>query len=192
MINNNISRFILLFLLFSTIISGFVTQVISCQTQQFLSLNIYAKHFIGIIMAFSILMMEGGWSFDEEDDKIDRSWKDGNVIDTLIYSVLIYLAFLLSAKMRLYSNLSFYFLLFITYCINTQRLYWYKRNQINHELNSKMEKLVKILLVLAVLILIYGVIDYYKYQKTEYKKDFTLFDFIVGKFECKRSRRKLF
>ena len=29
-------------------------------------------------------------------------------------------------------------------------------------------------------------------EKTEYKKDFTLFDFIVGKFECKRSRRKLF
>ena len=185
MISIHVARFIFLFMLFSTIIANYVTQVISCQTKYFLDNNMFGKHIVGIIMAFSILMMDGGWSFDnKEQEKADTSWQDGNAIDTMLYSILIYILFLASAKMRLIPNILFYTILFLCYCINTQRQYWKNRDMIDEETNLKMEKVVKYMIGVSVIILIYGIGDYYLYQKSEYKKDFTIFDFIVGKFKC--------
>ena len=181
----HVSRFIFLFMLFSTIIANYVTQVISCQTKYYLDHNMFGKHIVGVIMAFSILMMDGGWSFNREEESLaDTSWNNANVIDTMIYSIFIYILFLASAKMRLLPNISFYTLLFISYCINTQRIYWQTRDLIDDEMNTRMKQIVNFCIILSIIILVYGILDYYFYQKREYKKEFTILDFIIGKFKC--------
>jgi hypothetical protein len=45
-------RLAFLFLLFTVITSGFITELLSCQIRYVLTTNIYARHFLAILMIF--------------------------------------------------------------------------------------------------------------------------------------------
>ena len=55
---------------------------------------------------------------------------------------------------------------------------------IDEKQNNDMIIITKCLSIFSIFVLIYGLVDYYFYQKMEYKKKFTLFDFFLGKFKC--------
>ena len=80
-----------LFLVFAIISGGYVTQVLSCQIQRFLSNSLLGKHIIGFLLAFVFIMMEGGWSFDQETQKkAPVDWSNGNVLDSMVFAVGLY------------------------------------------------------------------------------------------------------
>jgi hypothetical protein len=73
-----------------------------------LTYNIYARHFLAILMIFIFIMGLGGWSIDAKLDAMAKNdWTSGNVIETLIMSLVIYSAFLISSKSQLVPNLIF-------------------------------------------------------------------------------------
>ena len=184
-IENNSSKLGFLFISFIVIASGYVTQVLSCQTQTFLQESMWGKHIVGTVMCFLFIMLEGGWSFDmEEQNKSEVDWSNGNAIDSLIFGVILYTIFLLSSKMQLMSNIIFFILLFSIYLINTQRLYWKNRKIITDKQNDLMINVTKINVLLAIFVFLYGFIDYYKYQKNNYGNRFTIFDFIFSGKKC--------
>ena len=184
-IDNHISKLGFLFISFIIIASGYVTQVLPCQTQKFLKNNIYSKHVIGILIVFLFIMLEGGWSFDmEQQNKADVDWSNGNVIDSLIFGFLLYMIFLLSAKMKLVANLILYSILFLVYLLNTQRLYWKNRKLISEDKNISYIKTIKSGLIISVLVFLYGIIDYMIYEKSQYKKNFSIIKFIIGNNKC--------
>ncbi len=186
MLDKNISKILFLFISYIIVSSNYLTQVLPCQTQFFLKSNIYGKHIIGYLISFIFIMLVGGWSFNQkEEDMAEVDWHNGNVLDTLVYALLLYVIFVLSSKMKLVPNLILYGILFFCYCLNTQKEYWKNRNIIEEDTEKKIEDTIKTLFGICILILFYGIIDYYKYQKSKYKKQFSNYLFFLGDSKCK-------
>lgn len=177
-----------LFLAFAVMSSGFVTQILSCQVQELLHTNIYVKHVIGYLLIYVFIMLEGGWTFDnEQKEQIDTNWSNGNAIDSLLYAFGLYTLFLMSAKMQLVPNLVFYVLLFVVYVLNTQRMYLHNRKKITDERNKLFLSALQCLTIVALLVLIFGVWDYYVYVRAK-NNHFDWTTFILGKQVCRRLR----
>lgn len=184
-INSLISKLTFLFITYIIISSGYIEHTLPCQVQNFFKNNIYSKHIIGFLTSFIFIMLEGGWSFDiNEQEKHSVDWSNGNAFDSLIFGLVLYSIFLLTANMKLIPNLVFYTLLFIAYLLNTQRLYWKNRNNIDEKHNEIILNINKILLLLSLFVLIYGFIDYYLYKKFQFKKEFNIFKMIVTNKVC--------
>ena len=188
MINNiikNLSKIVFIFIIFVVIAGGVVRHILSCQMQSYLNKNITIKHLIGIILIFLFIMLEGGWDFNKEElEKAPNDWSSGNVIHTMIYAIMIYSVFLITARSRLIPNIILYSLLFIIYLINTQRNYWFVRNNINEETNKKIIKLELLILFFAIIVTIYGFIDYVIYKKKNLKKSFDWIKFFLSTRTC--------
>ena len=185
-VTNNIPRIAFLFIIFAVIAGGYVTNVLSCQMQAWLENSIYSRHIIGIILFFFFIMFEGGWDFDKERQAMAPvNWSKGNALHSMVYAVLIYALFTLTARSRLTPNLLLFSSLFLVYIINTQRRYLEIRNQIKKETIKILENVEKGLLVLSVIIVLYGLIDYFLYKKRIYKDQFSMYLFLLGTPRCR-------
>ena len=180
------SRIGFIFICFVVVSSGYISEILSCQTRYMFETNPYFRHFVGILLFFVFIMLEGGWSFNkEEDSKFSNNWASGNVIDTAILSFGLYCIFLISSKSRFIYNITFFLLILIIYFINTQRSYYLVRESISKETNSKILMFETFALIIAIIVLLYGFGDYYVYQSTSHKKDFSFVNFMLGSHICK-------
>jgi hypothetical protein len=185
-LNKSLSRFGFIFLIFAVVSSGYVTEILSCQMRKVLETSMYFRHFIGILIFFVFIMLEGGWSFNPKiDEMFSNNWSSGNVIDTIIIAFFLYIIFLLSAKSQFKYNILFFGLVFILYLINTQRDFWYQRKLISDTSNNYTLNIEYIIFVCAIIFLIIGFIDYVKYQKKEYKNKFNWLNFLLGSHNCR-------
>ena len=185
------SRLAFIFVIFSVISSGYVTEVLSCQLRNFLHNSTYFRHFIGILMIFVFIMLEGGWSFDlEEDAKAENDWSSGDVLGSIGMALLIYIIFVISSKSKLIPNIIFFILLFTLYVINTQREYWFARKKIDEDTNDKVLTSEYVISGFALVTIIYGFIEYVFYQKSEYKSKFSWKKFILGAHICSGDKLK--
>jgi len=185
LISAHASKIGFLFISFMVVASGYVTQVLPCQTQYYLQESMLGKHVIGWLICFLFIMLEGGWSFNmDEQNKAGVDWSNGNVLDSLIFGGMLYSILLLTSKMKLMPNIILYSLLFSIYLINTQRLYWESRELITKEQNELMINIIKMNLGLSILIFIYGFIDYIIYEKKSYGKQFSIVRFLFSSKKC--------
>lgn len=187
-----LSKFAFIFLIFVVISSGYLKTILSCQMQYYLENLTYCKHLLGILMVFAFIMSEGGWSFNqEENDMFSNNWSSGNAIDSLIFATLLYILLLVTAKSRILINIIFFVIIFILYVINTQRSYYHIRKIITDETNTLIIKFELYIFIIAVIILLYGLIDYVIYQKNEYKSNFSWTIFLSGINECAGLKNKI-
>ena len=184
---SNISKFSYLLIIFISLVSNDVKDVLSCQMRYEIDNNIYFRHIIGILLFFAFIMSLGGWSFDKkiDDMKLNNPFS-ANVFDSIIHAIIIYMIFLLSSKSKFWINIIFFSFLLLIYIINTQRDYYYIRNLIDDDTNTKLINFEYFLVFVAVLILIIGVIDYLIYQKKEYGSNFSYSKFIIGVNTCNK------
>ena len=181
MFNLDVSKIAFLFISWTVITSGVVNQVISCQVQNFFNHSYYGKHIIGFMLILMFIMLEGGWAFNKElESKAPIDWSNGNIFDSSIFAFIFYTIFLLSAKMKLVPNLTFFSILFLIYFLNTQKNYWDNRKLFDEKSIALMDNFIKGLLFVSGLIFIFGISDYYIYKRNEYKKKFDHFTFIFG------------
>jgi hypothetical protein len=179
------SRMAFLFIIFSVVSSGYIAEILSCQMRFMFENSLVLRHVVGIIMIFVFIMLEGGWSFDtEEDEKAVTSWESGNVIHTGVMSVVIYILFLLSSKSRFWPNILFFSLLMILYLLNTQRQYWVDRENITADQNDKILKTQYVITGFAGVSLVGGFVDYVLYQMKQYKSNFSWIQFLFGGHKC--------
>ena len=179
------SRIAFMFLIFIVITSGSIREILSCQMQYFIETSLYTRHFLAILLLFVFIMCEGGWSFNlENDNSQSNNWSSGHVIHSLIMSIGLYCLFLTSSKSRLLPNLIFFSLLLTLYLLNTQRSYWYSRNQISNETNKITLYSETFIAIIALIVLLYGFIDYIIYQQNNYGADFKWNLFIFGTNKC--------
>jgi hypothetical protein len=153
--------------------------------RNFLSNTQYFQHLMGVVMVFVFIMLEGGWSFSKTDEyDANNDWSSGNVLDTFVIAIGIYIIFVISSKSRLVPNFIFFSIVFILYMMNTQRSYWLVRNKISQELSDSLVKLQIMMVIAAFITLTYGFIDYIIYQKGNYGNKFSWTSFIVGTPKC--------
>ena len=181
-----LSRFAYIFVIYAVITSGYVQEVLSCQMRAFLQNMYLPRHFFGILLIFMFIMLEGGWSWNvEENEAQPNSPSSANVIDTLQMSLLLYLIFLISSKSQFLPNLIFFGSLFILYLINAQRNYWKARDMISEDTNQKMYNVEVLMFIVSILTLSLGFLDYIAYQMSEYKNNFSWYIFLLGAKKCK-------
>jgi hypothetical protein len=185
------SRFAFVFLIFTIVSSGYITEVLSCQMRNMFETSTYFRHIIGLLMVFVFIMMEGGWSFDKkEDEKVPTDWSSGNVLHSIILAAMIYIIFIISSKSRFWPNVLFFMLLFALYAMNTQRNYWNDRKQLSKESNDRTLMVEYGIAGAAGISLIYGFVDYISYQKEERGASFDWTKFILGAHKCAGFRNK--
>jgi hypothetical protein len=179
-----------MFIIFVVVSSGYISEILSCQMRYTFESNPYFRHFIGTLMFFIFIMLEGGWSFDtKNDEKFPNNWASGNVIDTAIMSFCLYFIFLLSSKSNFTNNILFFSLILLLYLINTQRNYMFIRESINKNTNDNLLFLEYGIAILSIITLVYGVIDYFMYQSISHKRGFSLEKFLLGAHKCKSVER---
>jgi hypothetical protein len=155
-----------------------------------LETNSYFRHFVGVLLFFVFIMMEGGWSFNKvEDDKFSNNWASGNVIHTGIMAFFLYIIFLISSKSKFIYNVLFFALMLIIYLINTQRSYLLVRDSISEETNKYLLILENGMGVVGLGVLIVGFIDYFIYQSRSHHTDFSLEKFILGAHDCTKMKK---
>jgi len=181
----NFSRIGFIFIIFTVLSSGYINEILSCQMRYVFETNAYFRHFVGILMFFIFIMLEGGWSFNaEEDDKFPNNWASGNVIHTAIMAFALYVVFLISSKSSFYYNIVFLGLILLIYLINTQRTYNYIRKQLSEDMNTLLLRIEYVSSFAAVVGLVGGFVEYFVYQKALHKKDFSFTKFILGAHRC--------
>jgi hypothetical protein len=184
--STSISRVGFVFLVYVLVSAGYISEVLSCQMRKLFVTSSYFRHIFAIIMVFVFIMFEGGWDFDKkEEEKADTNWATGNTIHSIIIAILIYIIFILSSKSKIIPNLIFFGLLFVLYFINTHRAYALERNQISAETNDKIMFIERIIVVVCMIVLIYGFVEYYFYQLAEHPNDFSWKLFLLGVSKCK-------
>jgi hypothetical protein len=184
-VHSYFSKIAFLFLVFAVISGGYMSDILSCQMQKFLSTASASRHLVGILLIFVFIMLEGGWSFDTKlNDRAPNDWSSGNVIDTAAMALLIYVLFLLSSKMQFTPNVIFFLCLLLLYALNTQRSFYYARDMIEQKTNKTIVLLQYVLLALTAAVFVYGIGDYATYQMKEYGNDFSWFKFILGTEKC--------
>jgi hypothetical protein len=184
---SNVARFAFIFLIYILITSGYISEILSCQMRTFLQNRWYARHILAIILVFAFIMFEGGWDFDKErENKESNNWASGNTIHSLVIAFIIYTVFLVSSKSKLIPNIIFFSLLFVLYMTNTYREYQLIRGEIDESTSNNIISFEQIIFAIALIILVFGFIEYYLYQKEKHEKtgDFRWFDFIVGTTKC--------
>ena len=175
-----ITRVSFLFVIYAIIAGGIEKNQLSKQFQKLMNNNIFMKNIMGLLLIFMFIMLEGGWDFNiNEQNKAPTDWSSGNCLHTLAYSIFLYIIFILSCKMRLKYNLLFLSLLFSLYVISSQRKYWELRNAVSKNILNIMDKFEEILIIIIPLVFIYGIYDYYLYQKNQYSNKFNLGKFFL-------------
>ena len=189
--DKNISKLAFLFIIFAIIAGGSISHVLSCQMQKLLMRSSIAKHVIGILLIFLFIMLEGGWDFSQTElNKAPVDWSSGNTVHSLFYAIILYSFFIVSSKSKLYYNIFMYATLFIIYFMDSYRNYLLNRDRISENNNKLLLKIEEMLLVLAVISLILGFIDYYIYKKDNLKNTFSMKKFLFYTKMCNFDGRK--
>ena len=187
-VEDNVSKLAFLFLAYSVVTGGYITKILSCQLQHALVYNQYLKHIVGFLLIFVFIMLEGGWDFDEQENlKAPVNWSNGNCFHSLVYSIGLYVLFVLSSKMQLIPNIMFLSTLLILYIIHTQRKYWSNRQRIEKSLEETIKTIEKTLIGGYGILFFYGLYDYFRYQRKQYGSAFRWSIFLLGKANCRTS-----
>lgn len=182
----DISKFAFIFLIFTILAGGESLNLLSCQMQKNLKNNLLLKHFIGYLLIFGMIMMEGGWEFNTDIVNNNTNWSNGNTLHSLGWAFILYLLLIISSKMKFHFSVTLVILIFSIYVINTYKNYLIFKKEIDDKRVKIYKNITDILLVLAISILIIGFFDYLIYKKKEYSKKFDLIKFFVGVTKCKK------
>lgn len=211
-----LSLFFLYFVLMSDKLSG----VINCSLQKFLKDNILVRH-IMILLSIYLFTFVMKWynvdkiriieTFEKEEDYLDVNIKENKkyLITSFIYSILIYIIFILSTK-----NEGMFLVLFLlgaiilvfgtiltksinpkiyddinsNYFITSNNLEIYKNKYKNSqktvEILARYHNIMSTIGILLLILLLVGVYCYYIKQYEDHKKNWSWLVFFFGNNKC--------
>lgn len=159
-----------LFVLYLIISANYMTPLFSCKIRSFLDNSMIVRHFLGYLtMCFFVVLAN-----QNSPLPIDKLFG---------ISAVLYIWFMLSAKMDVYTWIPFILSIAAIYVLGI-----YETN-IKESDPSKLEKISlakQILTYVAVGITVIGVFLYYGEKKIEYGNKFSNLKFILGSSVCKQ------
>ena len=154
-----------LLLFYMAVAGNFLGELFSKRMQRLLSENRLVKHMIGFItMLFSITYVAG---FTE-------------LKPALLITFIMYTWFVLSTKMFEWYNIVIIILLALGFMIEKSRDNLDSDDPEDQKTMDKLTKLNNFFLVLTLVVTVVGLVSYYRYQKSQYGADFSLYKFLIN------------
>lgn len=161
--------------LYLWILFGFSTGLLSCDLQRLVEKNIYLKHLLSIICFFFLFTV------------LDPSNRT-NFWQTFIKTLGVYALFITTTKSKAWAAVTIVGCLIADQAIKTEINYIMGNEDITDlSIQSKVERFKKIrkgLYTLIVVVSIIGFIEYYIYQRSDYKENFSFWKFLIGTSHC--------
>ena len=162
-----------LFAFYVLVFCTFIPEIIGCKLQTLLKHNMIAKHIIGFVALFFLVVMAGPQNADQ------------NLIPSFFFAVGVYVWFFITTRNPYPSMIAVLVLLLVVYLLGT------RRDKVKKEGDLVQEKLLyKIQLTATIIAFIISVIGfgfYFKDKYKEYKHHFVLKTFLFGKKSCKNN-----
>lgn len=179
-----ISSFKHLFILYLVISGNFIGNTFSCKLQKLLQNNMIFKHLIGFMLLFFFNVFIG-------------ESRDISPLNQLLYTLVVYIIFIITTKTNIYFLLIVIFIMFINYLLN-ETIYFYKNKYDKNDKNDKNDKkedylykinLIKkiqfIICIIMVSLILIGFVIYIIQKYNEYNKEFKISKFLFGIPNCK-------
>ena len=160
---NMLSMVFLIYMVF--IMSKEKTGILNCSLNRLIS-----NRYVLLLLVFVVIFMY----IQSKDDK-------NKFLETLGRSLIVFLIFILSTKSE-----GIYVLVFLGLCclIFIQEKYMIKNEDFELISKEHLEYIKSVIFVIAIIVLIIGVINYYLKKKKQYKNKFSLVTFLVGVDKC--------
>ena len=168
------------FAIYLIIACNFIGELFGCKFRQALQENMYLKHLFGFLtFAFLVILVS-----------VDIT-NINNLILAFIYSIILYIWFVLTTKTHIYIT-AIVLLIFFTMYILTFRINELEKNEnLNNKEIEDLKKVNNILLIVALIITILGVLNYLILKKKELEKrkqKFSYLTFLIGKSNCRNDK----
>ena len=164
-----------IFVLFLIIASNYIGELFPCRIQDYLSNNVYLKHFISFLTLLFFVVLT------------DTSLVKKKFMEIFISSLKLYFLFLLLINSTKKFFIFALFILAIIYIIQLIKKDYINDENVPEETENykKIILVEKALFVLFYIVLVLGFIIYLGEKKIEYKNKFKYMTFIFGKPSCK-------
>ena len=160
-----------LFAFYLIVFCNFTKELVGCRLQYVLDKNIYAKHFIGILLLFFLVIMT------------DPNNMEKNLLANVGYTLLIYALFVLTTKISFILMIPVLLLLLV--CYITATISKKKKEEKKEDEYNNLKAIEKIAFVIMCLISIVGFIIYLIEKYREYGKQFSFVKFVLGAPVCR-------
>ena len=154
------------------ICTNFVGETLSCHTQEILSQNMFAKHFIVILSVFVAI------------DSLTFSSKEAGYrqspVETLKMTLLVYLIFIAFTRMHKTSTLIAFAMIMTLYFMDLCIAHYKPDN------TDFIATIRNIIMYSFILNLVIGYVAYSHSKRKEYGKDFSWKSFVFGIPKCER------
>lgn len=157
--------------MFLWLIFGFLSHLINCDLQRFLTYNPFWIHFFGIIAFFFLFTL-----VDNNERSIVIIW---------IKTVFVYFLFILMTKSRWYFAVPIIILLVITQSLKKELQMRVNNNLDVTEFKKKQEIITNILQIVIIVLIFIGASHYLNIQYKEHKNDFSMVKFLFTVTKCR-------
>lgn len=170
---DNLSQIVIIFFLFTLVISGnYIGELLPCKIQHILNTNIYIKHLFGYLTILFLVILT-----------LPNIIKKYNILYIPFFGLLCYSFFVIIAKTHYKLWLFVISLMAIIFILSL-----FKKNLKNEILLNNLKIFERILIFFVIFISLFGIILYYKEKKKEYKKKFSALTFFLGTIGCKNNK----
>ena len=166
-------NFVVIFVFILVISGNYIGELLPCRVQYMLKHNILYKHFFGILTMFFFVLL----ALPE--------YKNKGIFENSMIVLFFYSFFLLLAKTHYKFWMGIMFSLSLLYIFSM-----YRKGLDDGVSKNKIILLEKIMSIGILTASFIGVVIYYLEKKMEYKKNFSIYKFVVGTVICKNNKSK--
>lgn len=150
---------------------NFIPEIIGCRLQTLLRENMIAKHILGLLLLFFLIIV------------VNPKNADQKIIKNILLTFVVYIWFLFTTRSPLIITLISIVLFIIIYLLNS------KKDRLSNSNNIKeidnINKIQYFIIIILILLSIIGITIYTIEKNKEYGNKFNFIKFIVGNKNCK-------
>lgn len=159
------------FLIYLLIACNFLAAVFGCKLQYFLQTNMVLKHLVGfLLMMFLIIFAE------------PRFRDTGKYLEATVYSIILYIWFILTTKTHIYITVIIIALFMVLYILELWK--GTLDEKIDEDTINNIKKAQLYITIGAFIITILGFFQYMSLKQAEYGGEFNYTTFVLGKENC--------
>ena len=161
------------FALYMMVGSNFLPQLFGCRLQTLLNSSMAAKHALGMLLAFFLIVL------------VNPAFADQNIGGAMLVTLGIYAWFIMTTRCPFSVTLVTLVLLLAIYVLGIKK----DKANANNDAQSadRYRRSQMVLVILAVVVSVVGFGVYAMEKKMEYKETFDFMTFVVGKTECRNA-----